>query len=362
MTWWNASWGYRKKITLLTSTYLSGNITNDHTIYIKQTSANTDFWSHVKSNGSDVRFVAADDSTELKFYFQRFDDTNDLMEAWVKVTDTFTSATNVFVYMYYGNVDASDAQDAANTLTNCLAVYHCDEGTGTTVSDKKGTYNATATNSAIWDTSTQKKGAAGLNPAAAYTAANDTLLDTPPTNLSISFWFNPTAIGYKFMAGKQNAISPYNFIEITYTVNNLVRVNTAHNGVENNILFSTTTFSTGTWYNAIVTWNTTDGVILFVNGAAEAQDVTATSVMDAGTQYNFTIGGYGAGGLLFNGKIDEVKVMNVGITTDEAKLLYRSENDDLQSYGSEEFYGQPVTVQPRLGWRGTTVSNTTYTW
>ena len=334
--WWSeGGWGYRKKITLATSNYLSGNITNDHVIYVKQTAADTDFWNHVQSDGRDVRFAAADGSTELKFYFQRFDDGNQLMDAWVKVTDTFTSDSNVDIYMYYGNAGASDAQDAANTLTNYLAVYHSDEGTGTTVSDKIGTYSATATDSAIWDTSTQKLGTAGLNPAGSYTASNATFLDTPPANLSFSFWFNPAVAAYKLLISKENDAPHYNFIEVTYNPTSNFRYNLAYDGTDW-VLITEATYPVGTWYHVITTWNTSGGAILFVDGVVGVQDGTLKTVMEAGTRYNFTIGGYGGGGTIINGKMDEVKVMNVGIDTNEAMLLYHSENGDLQTYGAEE--------------------------
>jgi hypothetical protein len=335
--WWGTSgWSYRKKITLATSNYLSGNITNDHVIYVKQTAADTDFWNHVQSDGRDVRFAAADGSTELKFYFQRFDNANDLMDAWVKVTDIFTSDSNIDIYMYYGNAGASDAQDAANTLTNYLAVYHSDEGTGTAVNDKKGAYNATASNSAIWDTTTQKIGAAGLNPATAYYAYQDTLLDTPPANLSIGFWFNPTGATSNYILDKWNTSGETDYLQITTAASNTkIHVDAKGGGITSS-LTTTTTMSSGTWYHGILAWSTSLGLNLYLNGAWEAGNAAATSLMGAVSYYDFTIGAYHTGNYICDGKIDEVKVMNVGIDTNEAMLLYRSENGDLQTYGVEE--------------------------
>jgi len=336
MTWWNASWGYRKKVTLKCATYVVHRTDTDHVILVQQVAADSDFWGHVAATGADVRFVAADDTTELKFYFQRFDNTNDLMDAQVLVTDRFEPAVDIDLYMYYGNAGASDAQDAANTLTNYLAVYHCDEGTGTAVSDKKGAYNATASNSAIWDTSTQKLGIAGLNPATAYYAYQDTLLDTPPANLSIGFWFNPTGATNKYILDKWNTSGETDYLQITTAASNTtIHVDAKGGGITSSIT-TTTTMSSGTWYHGILAWSTSLGLNLYLNGVWEAGNAAATSLMGPVSYYDFTIGAYHGGGYICNGKIDEFKVMSIGLTEDDAQVLYRSENGDLQTYAAEE--------------------------
>jgi len=60
--WWNVAWGYRKKVNF--RQHGRGALTN-FTILVKQTPLNTEFWSHVRSDGRDVRFIDSDNSTEL---------------------------------------------------------------------------------------------------------------------------------------------------------------------------------------------------------------------------------------------------------------------------------------------------------
>ena len=351
MTWWNNDWGYRKKITLKTSTYLSGDVTNDHVIYAKQVAADSDFWGHVAAAGEDVRFVAADDTTALKYYFQRFDHTNDLMDAWVKVTDTFTSAADIFVYMYYGNAGASDAQDVTNTLTNYLAVYHSDEGTGTTVSDKKAAYNATASNASIWS-DTAKTGTHSLDCAGSYYASQATLLDTTPSNLTIGLWFCPNqnfgGVGTpgRYIFYKTNVDSPCNWF-FCYMQANTGKLITCvgYGGTENSIAGTQTNWTSGTWYHLLFTWNTTSGLEHYINGASDASNGTLTTLMGNGTATDFFWNAHSTG-FIINAKSDEQKVMSVGITDDEAALLYRSENSDLQSYGTEE--AKPAAGGPTM--------------
>jgi hypothetical protein len=92
-------------------------------------------------------------------------------------------------------------------------------------------------------------------------------------------------------------------------------------------LQSTTSFSLNTWYNATITFNTTDGMTLYVNGVF---DKLYTSVKTAFTGDGSTnIAAFGTGNLL-NGRISKVYCYNRSLTASEVLQNY---NYDKSQYG-----------------------------
>ncbi|GAG49321.1 unnamed protein product, partial [marine sediment metagenome] len=61
--WYNASWGYRKKITI-DYTKVDANLTN-FPVYVNLANLGSDFFSNVKGDGGDIRITKSDGTTEL---------------------------------------------------------------------------------------------------------------------------------------------------------------------------------------------------------------------------------------------------------------------------------------------------------
>lgn len=112
--WWNSGWEYRVPITLDNTN--NSNTLTDYQIYIQVDSSQSDFWSHVKSDGGDVRFVASDNSTELNYWMQYWDYSNKEADFWVQVNSIPDSSTST-IYMYYGNSSATTDSDPGNTFS-----------------------------------------------------------------------------------------------------------------------------------------------------------------------------------------------------------------------------------------------------
>ena len=97
-------------------------------------------------------------------------------------------------------------------------------------------------------------------------------------------------------------------------------------GFPNN-LQSVTTFSLSTWYNATVTFNTTDGMKLYVNGTLDATYTTVKTAYTGNGSVN--IASYGVGNLL-NGRISKVYCYNRSLTAQEVLQNY---NYDKSHFG-----------------------------
>jgi len=83
-----------------------------------------------------------------------------------------------------------------------------------------------------------------------------------------------------------------------------------------NTFGSVTSFSNFTWYNATLTFNTTDGMTLYVNGVYDSA-YTATKTAPALTGIN--IGAFGAGGNLLNGRVAQALIYNRSLTAAEIR-------------------------------------------
>lgn len=90
---------------------------------------------------------------------------------------------------------------------------------------------------------------------------------------------------------------------------------------------STGTFSLSTWYNVTLTFNTTDGMILYINGI---QDSTYTADKNAhGGDSSTEIASFGGGNLL-DGRISKVYCYNRSLTAGEVLQNY---NFDKAEFG-----------------------------
>ncbi|MGA3171010.1 MAG: DUF2341 domain-containing protein [Chthoniobacteraceae bacterium] len=128
--WWNGDWTVREKIIIDTSS--AGVPINDSigTVPVLIRLHDGDFqFDAAKDDGSDIRFVAADDKTPLTFHIENFDSLMGEAFVWVKVPDIKPGAQTSF-YMYYGNngSNAVKIDDPKGTYDPDTAlVYHFNE-------------------------------------------------------------------------------------------------------------------------------------------------------------------------------------------------------------------------------------------
>jgi hypothetical protein len=90
---------------------------------------------------------------------------------------------------------------------------------------------------------------------------------------------------------------------------------------------SSTTFNLNTWYNATLTFNTTDGMVLYINGIQNAIYTANKTALGGNSSTN--IASFGAGNLL-NGRIAKVYCYNKSLTASEVLQNY---NVDKSKFG-----------------------------
>jgi len=103
-TWYNASWLYRVKVTVL-ATEVDVDCTN-FPVYCDLSDLPADFHTNVKANGADIRITKADGTTEIPREVVFYDQATDTGELHFK--GDIDSDTDTDFYVYYGNSGATE--------------------------------------------------------------------------------------------------------------------------------------------------------------------------------------------------------------------------------------------------------------
>lgn len=124
--WWDDAWTARRTVTLDTSA--TGVVItapqSSVPVAIRLHSGNFDFLT-AKDDGSDLRFVAADDKTVLKHHVERYDALNELAVVWVQVPLVAPGQTPATLYAYFGNAAVGGVQDSKGTFdASTVGAWH----------------------------------------------------------------------------------------------------------------------------------------------------------------------------------------------------------------------------------------------
>jgi len=128
--WWDADWPLRKLITIdTTSTGVAITEPIGSTpVLIRLHDGNFRF-TYAKPDGTDIRFIAADDRTPLAYHIERFDSLLNEAFIWVNVPG-LKPGTKTSFWLYYGSASpkAVKVENAKGTYdADTVLVYHFNE-------------------------------------------------------------------------------------------------------------------------------------------------------------------------------------------------------------------------------------------
>jgi len=194
--WWSDDWSYRKKITVNAGAGFG--VTEDVVrapILVRLHDGNFRF-TDAKEDGSDLRFVAADDTTPLKFHIDMHDGLLGIALVWVDVPAIKAGAASE-VWLYYGNANADGAApgaaDPRGTYDNdTTLVYHFGEANAP-ARDSTAYNNAAQTSVRSVDTSIIGRGAHFDGTNALSLPASPSLAIAPGAGFTWSAWVKPDA-------------------------------------------------------------------------------------------------------------------------------------------------------------------------
>jgi len=148
--WWSDDWSFKKKISLdMAKLKQDGvSIPEDGFALIRLHTGNFLSFAELAENGKDIRILSDDEKTPLKFYIEKLDPINEMALIWVKLPKELSVATEPSIWIYFGNQEAVDAQEAGASYGIGQVLSYQFQGTG--VKDLTANANnpseATATN------------------------------------------------------------------------------------------------------------------------------------------------------------------------------------------------------------------------
>ena len=355
--WWDSSWQYKVKLTLDT-TLLSANVTNDHVVLVDINSLQSAFWAHANSDGNDVRFLDSAETTQLTFHFEDFNSVAQRAYAWVKVTDTFDSATDGSIYMYYGNSAAANAENRSGTYpSDYERIYHFGQrDSNTSVLDSTGNNNGSLSNFGFdnndgWKTAQIFNGIQcdGVNDSISLNNLDD--LGMVAASGTIMFWWKPDV----------GILSTHSDLNSLFDSSNPGTVMLLRDDIQGSMgMFRGTgvtpayftmkdvgvfTWSNVIWYQVVGRWNGTD-MNLFFNGVDQNYATQGTFTMGA-NPLKFCSNGAGTS-LYIDAKFDELKFFGSALSLNEIVLLYNSEARKLVYFGAEQGLFSPLVEDPGM--------------
>ncbi|MGD2071901.1 MAG: DUF2341 domain-containing protein [Candidatus Thorarchaeota archaeon] len=326
-----AGWQYRKKLTV-DKDEIDATL-SDFTVRVILDNTNFDF-SKAKSDGTDIRFTASDGTTLLKYERIVHDDTGEFAMYEVKVSSVSSSVDTDF-YLYYGNADASDGEDATNAWDgNFIAVYHMNDLTTSSIKDSTGNYNGTKASA------NNPQEVNGLNYkaqdfSADYIDLNDIDING---NGTIEALVNPDSFGGSFpnhVVSKGAVGGAGATKDISLQIENATGKLRLQVGDTSSVqtFLSTLVASTGS-YQYIASRVDGTNLALFLD---TTKQTTAQTVTPAGDNSDYSMGRPGEyPGAYYDGKIGEVRISDTDRSDAWMKATRQSLFDNLLTFGDEE--------------------------
>ena len=185
---WSADWASKKKISI--DAKIAADTASQGEAVVRLHSGNFDFTS-VNVDGSDIRFIASDDKTELKYHIEKFDAVNELAVIWVQLPKIAAADKDAHFWLYSGNEKAASTDTKTSWDAHTVASFQFAEKTFLQDSSKSALVAGA-------EITLQKAGLIG--EAATFVgkpfiiSANPTVKYSAGAGYTWSAWIKPTAL------------------------------------------------------------------------------------------------------------------------------------------------------------------------
>ncbi len=333
--WWNTSWLHRHKITLNNASSTTDLINFPILVSLNATTTGNIDYSKTKALGADIRFIGSDNSTLLSYEIEKWD-TAATSTVWVKIPTLRATSTTDFIYIYYNNTSATDAQTATSVWDSSYHfVEHLKETSGTALGDSTSNGITATKFSAVLPTTTAAgkiNGAQAFNGSSAYYTVSDAL---DPIAFTISAWIKAsTTPATQNIFARSDGSGPTNAWshQIRITSGNKLEAYT-YDGA-NKTVTGSTSLTANNWYYVTAVASNSGSLKLYVNGVEEGTPASINTLWTGGDRYY--VGSNSSGFNYFPGIIDEVRMSTTTRTSDWILAEYKTENGQMNTYAAEE--------------------------
>lgn len=297
---WNADWTQRKKISINAVGITQAIV--QPSVVVRLHSGNFDFTA-VNIDGSDIRFIAQDDKTELKYFVEKFDAVNELAIIWVQIPQISSADKDAHFWLYYGNENAASTANPKIMLdSHLVAKFQFSDKALLQDSSPSGLFASgkiTAQKAGLIGESAVLTGEALVIPANAATNAS--------AGFTWSAWVKPSALPQT-----ASLYSQENNVDLAIAAQNLT-LKIAE------IVLTGGELKPAVWQHIAFTLNAGKAV-MYLNGVEIATGDVPT--VDTATDIKIGEG--------FTGEVDELEIANIARSADFIKLIASSESVDSQ--------------------------------
>ena len=326
--WWNEDWGYKKKITLDATKLKQDGLTApaDSFALIRLHTGNFTFFADLADKGKDIRILAADEETPLKFYVEKLDSINEMAFIWVKLPADLAAATDPSIWIYYGNPEAVDAQDKGGSFdANVVLAYEFGQ---------PGIKDLTANGNNPGEvTSTIAEGGL-IGEAALFNGsqfirvpATPSLQMSPGLGWTIESWVKIDQSQSNSVIFERSGVGGHVALSI---ISDLVAVQVEEGSKQE--LKALTPLTLGSWHHLAVVTNSSS-IVLYVDG----QSAGSLGIVTRDLTSNISIGGDEFGQRGFTGLLDQLSIYKVARDANAIKFdaKMQGQSDALLTYGED---------------------------
>jgi biopolymer transport protein ExbB len=287
-------------------------------VLVRLSLANFEFFNDTKPDGGDLRFIAADDKTALKYHIERYDPLSQMAFIWVQMPRLAGGAAGDKIYLYYGNKDAAPASDPAATYdTNQALVYHFGGASGAPQDSTAYKSEPVAFQTAVTPASLIGSGAQFSGSTLITIPATGALQHAPAQGYTISAWLRIAAPQTRAYVV---ALEDANGAIVLGLDGARVFAETSGGGQTVTVMQSGEGVTPEDWHHIALTLGA-GNLTLWVDGVEAGSQPTALG--DVGG--SLTIGGSTKAANHLTGDLDELQVSNVARPAEWLQAAARSQ-------------------------------------
>jgi len=387
----NGEWTFRQKLTI-NSSYVDDTGAADLSDFpIVYNKVNPYLVGKTQSAGQDIVFTSSDGITQLDHEIEEFDTQTGKLVAWIRIP-TLDYNNDTTIYLYYGNKNTTDMQDAngtwytdgdGDTISDYKAVLHMNQDPTTAVLDSTS-FGNNGTSAGSMTSGDLEEGAIGksidFDGSDDYlNVGNDASLNIGTKDFSVLTWIKemPVADGYfEWVSSKNSGAIPNNgsvgfqmgWRDDCCGDSMQFRFNDGQTGCGGSCgesVVNTTDTDDDTWRLVAFSADRSSNGALYVDGTVSSGSISARSGSLTTTAELIIAGNSGgAPSASFTGNIDEYRfIVGTAISAQYVNTTYNNvkfQSTFIYASGSETKKEHPILFLKLDEGTGNTVSDTSY--
>jgi hypothetical protein len=323
--WYDASWQYRKQITIKGSQVAGG----PHASFpvLIQLASDADLASDAQDDGDDILFTSSDETTKIPHEIESFSGSTGALVAWVKV-DLNANPVDTVIYMYYGYGSASNQQSATNVWSDYKGVWHLnevvsDESTSATHYDSTSNHN-NGTQHNNNDTTGKIGRGQDFDGDDDYISVPSNASLQPTTALTLSGWIKLRSFGSGddvdpiLRKGEDNNNNYQLIVDDG-------KAQLVLDGGDGDTILGSTTLSANSWYYIVGTWQSGGQRRVYLNGVQNGSTGSFTGPIGTDTRALY-MGGR-ASNDYSDSTLDEVRISKTYHSAQWIQTEYNNQNN-----------------------------------